>query len=128
MSDINEILKSAMKNKQSEIVSILRLVKGKIETELKKKNRKTISVSELFIQCVRKELSERKESKGDESFAISYLQAFLPKEKSKADQKKIVKEVIDMLVSPNLGSVMKELKQQEGLDMKYCSGLVRELL
>lgn len=124
MSKIDSMIRDCMRFSDKKVLGILRLVKGKMETDLKKKKRKVISDDELFSKCVRQERGERIDSKDD--FAVAFLSTFLPLEKSPDECEEVVMLVMSRV--EGMGKIMGELKKIEGLNMKYCSQLVKERL
>lgn len=124
MNKIDSMIRDCMRFGDKKVLGILRLVKCKMEADLKSKLKVVISDDDLFIKCVVREKKERIDSKDD--FAVAFLSTFLPLEKSPEECEEVV--VLVMSRVEGMGKIMGELKKIEGLNMKYCSQLVKERL
>jgi uncharacterized protein YqeY len=135
---INEQLKSAMKNKDADRLSVLRGIISKI-TEAEKVSNTTLSDDEI-IKTIQKLAKQREESinlfrQGNredlalaEEFQLSVLKEYLPQMMSEDDVRDAVKTAIDNGAS-NIGSLMKELgKYGNLLDKKLASQIAKEFL
>lgn len=135
---INEQLKSAMKNKDADRLSVLRGIISKI-TEAEKVSNTTLSDDEI-IKTIQKLAKQREESinlfrQGNredlalaEEFQLSVLKEYLPQMMSESEVRTAVKTAIDNGAS-NIGALMKELNQYGNLlDKKIASQIAKELL
>ena len=135
---INEQLKSAMKNKDADRLSVLRGIISKI-TEAEKVSNTTLSDDEI-IKTIQKLAKQREESinlfrQGNredlaiaEEFQLSVLKEYLPQMMSESEVRTAVKTAIDNGAS-NIGALMKELNQYGNLlDKKIASQIAKEFL
>ena len=140
---LNEDLKTAMKNKDSLKLSVIRMVKGAISLE-KIKLKRDLNDDEI-IGLISKEIKMRKDSilefekasridlidKNNEEIKI--LKGYLPEELSTEELAKIIDEVF-ILVNPSstkdMGNIMKEItpRVKGRVDMSYVSNIVKEKL
>lgn len=140
---LNEDLKTAMKNKDSLKLSVIRMVKGAISLE-KIKLKRDLNDDEI-IGLISKEIKMRKDSilefekasridlidKNNEEIKI--LKEYLPEELSTEELAKIIDEVF-ILVNPSstkdMGNIMKEItpRVKGRVDMSYVSNIVKEKL
>lgn len=140
---LNEDLKTAMKNKDSLKLSVIRMVKGAISLE-KIKLKRELNDDEI-IGLISKEIKMRKDSilefekanridlidKNNEEIKI--LKEYLPEELSTEELAKIIDEVF-ILVNPSstkdMGNIMKEItpRVKGRVDMSYVSNIVKEKL
>lgn len=124
MNKIDNMIRDSMRFGDKVVLGILRLVKGKMESDCKGKKGWSGSDDDLFLQCVIRERKERIDSKDE--FAVAFLSTFLPLEKSPEECDEMV--VLVMSRVEGMGKIMGELKKIKGLNMKYCSQLVKERL
>ncbi len=129
--NINNLIKTAMIEKNRSVLPVLRLIKSKMEEYRKRKKQKDITDELLCYLCIKTELSEQRQSLnagcGDEG-VVEYLTSLLPTKKTESEQKDIIQEVIDSVGKESFGKIMSRLKNTDGLDMKYCSSIVRQML
>ncbi len=142
-NQILEDLKSAMKNKDKETLSVIRMVKGAIQmSELDKKRELT---DDEIIAVISKEIKLRKEAikefeKGaredliqKNNSEIKVLEKYLPKQLSKEELIDIIDKAF-MLIKPenikDMGKIMQEIKPQVvgKADMGEVSKLIKEKL
>lgn len=142
-NQILEDLKSAMKNKDKETLSVIRMVKGAIQmSELDKKRELT---DDEVIGVISKEIKTRKEAikefeKGaredliqKNNAEIKILEKYLPKQLAKEELESVINKAFE-LVKPesikDMGKVMKEVKPQVvgKADMGEVSKLIKEKL
>lgn len=142
-NQILEDLKSAMKNKDKETLSVIRMVKGAIQmSELDKKRELT---DDEVIGVISKEIKTRKEAikefeKGaredliqKNNAEIKILEKYLPKQLTKEELESVINKAFE-LVKPesikDMGKVMKEVKPQVvgKADMGEVSKLIKEKL
>ena len=145
---INEQFNVALKNKNKALVSTLRLILAAIKnrdianrTSEKKENIKDAEVLkvlskikkqrqdsvDLYRKGGRRELVEAEEAE------IKIIDAFLPKQISEEETKKICKEVIESLGASNMkdmGKIMGLLKQKysDSIDFSKANLIVKGLL
>ena len=135
-------LVSAMKAKDKNRLSVLRMVKGAMQIEeLDKK--KELTDTEMAV-LIGKQIKTRKDSieefkKGNREDLINQTQAeitileeYMPKQMSKEEITKKVEEVFE-LVKPegqkDIGKIMKELTSLKGkADMSFVNQIVKEKL
>lgn len=142
-NQILEDLKSAMKNKDKETLSVIRMVKGAIQmSELDKKRELT---DDEVLGVISKEIKTRKEAikefeKGaredliqKNNAEIKILEKYLPKQLAKEELESVINKAFE-LVKPesikDMGKVMKEVKPQVvgKADMGEVSKLIKEKL
>ena len=145
---INEQFNSALKSKNKNLVSTLRLVLAAIKDKdianrsgKKKENAK----DEEIIKVLRKMKKQRQDSaelykKGErldlfelEESEIKVIDSFLPKQLNEEETKKICVDMLNILGASDIkdmGKVMGELKKQhlDKLDFSKVGTIVRELL
>ena len=143
LKKINEDIKSAMKNKETEVRNILRMVLAKAK-DLAKSDKNREVTSEDVKNAIQKQIKQNKEtisySKEDgrdcskEEKEIEILMSYLPKQKTKEEMQELVKSIVDTLPEDkrNLkgrGLVMKELSQyKDVIDMKEAGNFAATLL
>ena len=133
----------AMKNKEKERLTVIRMVKAALKQE-QIDHKKEIN-DELLIDVVNKQIKMRKDSiqefeKGNRKDLVDQTQAeidillkYLPEQLSKEEVEKIINEIFDE-VKPegqkDMGKVMKEAqaKLKGKTDMKEVSTIIREKL
>ena len=142
-NQILEDLKSAMKNKDKETLSVIRMVKGAIQmSELDKKRELT---NDEVIAVISKEIKTRKEAikefeKGaredliqKNNSEIKILEKYLPKQLTQEELEDIINQAFE-LVKPesikDMGKIMKEVKPQivGKADMGEVSKLIKAKL
>lgn len=138
-----EDLKMSMKEKNEVRKNAVQMVRAAI-LQVEKDNGVTLE-DEKIIQIIAKEVKKRKDSLDDyikggrEDIVkqveeeISILSEYLPKQLSKEEIEKIVKEIIDGVSATSIkdmGKVMKEAKEKIGAraDGKAINEVVKELL
>ena len=138
-----EDLKMSMKEKNEVRKNAVQMVRAAI-LQVEKDNGVTLE-DEKIIQIIAKEVKKRKDSLDDyikggrEDIVkqveeeISILSEYLPKQLSKEEIEKIVKEIIDEVSATSIkdmGKVMKEAKEKIGAraDGKTINEVVKELL
>jgi len=135
---INERLKNAMKDKDSELLNVMRSISAKI-TEAEKKDGKVLSDDEI-LKVIEKLSKQREESivlfrQGSrldlvekEEFQLNILKEYIPQ---KFDENK-TREIISELFSKgfnNIGSIMKELNSYgNNIDKKIASVIIKEFI
>lgn len=136
MIEINELIKSAMKEKNAIKLSLYRNIKTKISKLLTAKNSDHIATEDIVLSAIKSELKEINEelkylNVGDSthykslSLQKTYIENLLPKELSIDQINKLVVEAIRE-VGLNFGSVMKYLKSLNlNINMKIASEIVK---
>ena len=141
---INEDLKSAMKEKDTFKLSVLRMLKSALQMEqIAKKHElsdtEVASVIKKQVKVRKDSVEEYKEYGKDDSVKdleqeITILEAYLPEEMSQAEIEEVINSVFET-VKPtsmkDMGSVMKnvnELLADKNADMSLVSKLVKEKL
>jgi len=145
---INEQFKTALKAKNKNLVSTLRLVLSAIKDKdiANRSGEKKDNVKDdEIIKLLRKMKKQRQDSaelykKGDredllniEEAEIKIIDSFLPKQLSEDQTKKICEEVIKSLGKPNIkdmGKIMSLLKKKysDSIDFSKVSVIVKDLL
>lgn len=140
---INEDLKEAMKNKDKETLSVLRMVKA--DMQLKKIDKKSELTDDDVISIIAKQIKTRKDSnvefeKGNRNdlieqnnSEISILNRYMPRQMDSSEVEKIIDEKIKETYAKDIsdmGNLMKELKPifLGKADMSLVSKIVREKL
>lgn len=141
---INEDLKSAMKEKNTFKLSVLRMLKSALQMEqIAKKHElsdtEVASVIKKQVKVRKDSVEEYKKYGKDDSVKdleqeIAILEAYLPEEMSQAEIEEVINSVFET-VKPtsmkDMGSVMKnvnELLADKNADMSLVSKLVKEKL
>lgn len=141
---INEDLKSAMKEKDTFKLSVLRMLKSALQMEqIAKKHElsdtEVASVIKKQVKIRKDSVEEYKKYGKDDSVKdleqeIAILEAYLPEEMSQAEIEEVINSVFET-VKPtsmkDMGSVMKnvnELLADKNADMSLVSKLVKEKL
>jgi len=141
--EIDEDVKSAMKNRDTRRVGVLRLIKSalkqrEIDSKSPLSDDDVISILSRMIKQRRESLSHYEKAKRSdlvsvEKFEISVLLGYMPEQISEKD---IVERVLAMIESSgaknisDMGAVMKLLKEELGdqADFSIVSKIVREKL
>ena len=140
-NQILEDLKTAMKNRDKETLSVIRMVKGAIQME--ELNKKKELTDEEVISVISKQIKTRKESiaefakgaredlikKTEEEIKI--LEKYLPEQLSKEEALEIIEKAIDE-VKPesmkDMGKIMQIIKPKltGRFDMSEANKIIRE--
>lgn len=129
---ISEDLKSAMKNKDSVKLNILRVLKGEIERNEQTATQK-VELSDVdILKLIKKMIEGIKETKGSED-EISTLDIYMPKQLSEDEVKTIASSFKESngLTQPNeMGKIMNHFKENYGgrYDGKVLSNIAKEIL
>ena len=145
---INQQFNTALKNKNRNLVSTLRLILSDIKerdiANRTAKNKQEIKDQEI-IKVLKKMKKQRQDSaalykKGGrlellaaEESEIEIINTFLPKQLSEEETKKICKETIEFVSASSIkdmGKVMGSLKQKysDSIDFSKANTIIRELL
>ena len=145
---INQQFNTALKNKNKNLVSTLRLILCDIKerdiANRTAKNKQEIKDQEI-IKVLKKMKKQRQDSaalykKGgrlellaDEESEIEIINTFLPKQLSEEETKKICKETIEFVSASSIkdmGKVMGSLKQKysDSIDFSKANTIIRGLL
>ena len=135
---INEQLKSAMKNKDADRLSVLRGIISKI-TEAEKVSNTTLSDDDI-VKTIQKLAKQREESINlfrqggredlvvSEEFQLSVLKEYLPQMMDFDATRQAVQEAVDGGAN-NIGALMKVLSKYGNLlDKKIASQIAKEIL
>ncbi len=138
-TNINEKLKTAMKDKNTDMLNVLRAVLAKI-TETEKANGNKELTDDEIIKVMEKLAKQREESialfqKGNrddlvasEQFQLDVLKEYLPEKMDEAQTREAVKTLVEMGAN-NMGLLMKELGQYGNLiDKKLASQIAKEFI
>ena len=145
---INEQFNSALKSKNKNLVSTLRLVLAAIKDKdiaNRTGEKKEITKDEEIIKLLRKMKKQRQDSadlyrKGErtdllqiEEAEIKVIDSFLPKQLNEEETKKICKEIIESLGASSIkdmGKIMGTLKKKysDSIDFSKVNTIVKGLL
>ena len=145
---INEQFNSALKSKNKNLVSTLRLVLAAIkdkDIENRSGEKKAIAKDDEIIKILKKMKKQRQDSadlykKGErhdllqaEESEIKVIDSFLPKQLSQEETEKICKETIEVVGASSIkdmGKIMGLLKQKysETIDFSKVNQIVKSLL
>ncbi len=143
LEKFNADMITAMKQKDKDRLTVLRMVKGAMQLE--KKNQRDELTEEMLIDCVNKQIKMRKDSilefekASREDLAektkkeVEILKEYLPEQLTKEEVEKIINEAFAKLnpTSPKeMGIIMKEVTPllKGKADMKEVSTIIREKL
>jgi len=120
---ISDDLKSAMKEKNTVKLSILRVLKGEIERNEQSTSGKIELPEGDVIKLVKKLIDSIKETTNNQ-IEITTLENYLPKQLTEEE----IRGILSLLSVKDLGSVMKSFKANyDGLyDGKLLSSIVKE--
>lgn len=135
-------LVKAMKEKDKELLSVLRMVKGSMmleEINIKRElnDSEVLSIISKQIKTRKDSIEEFKKANRDDLISktqneINLLEKYLPVQLNEDEIKKEIQKVIDALKpdgSKDMGKVMKELSSLRGkADMSLVSKFVKEML
>jgi uncharacterized protein len=143
---LTEEMKNFLKNKDTEKVTLLRMILSAFQNEaIAKKKREEGLNKEEELQILKREVKKRKDSieqytnGGREDLAekekqeLDFIQKYLPEEMSEEEVKKIVEEVIASMgeVAPSqFGQIMSQVmaKTKGQADGSLVSKIVREMV
>lgn len=129
---INGDIKNAMKNKESQKLGVLRVLKGEIErNEQTSKGKVELSDNDI-VALVKKSIQGVKETTNDE-FEITVLEGYLPKQLSNFELIEIVKEFVlseESAGNVNIGAIMNYFKVNYAgqYDGKELSLIIKSLM
>lgn len=136
---ISEKIKTAMKDKNSNLLNTLRSILTKI-TETEKLNLNKELSDEQILNVIEKLAKQREETiilfkQGNrkdlvetEQYQLNILKEYLPSKMSEDETKKVIQEAISAGAN-NIGSLMKELNKYGNLiDKKLASQIAKELI
>jgi len=129
---ISEDLKSAMKNKDSVKLNILRVLKGEIERN-EQTATKRVELSEGdILKLVKKMIEGIKETNGSED-EINTLEVYMPQQLTEAAIKTIAssyKQLQGLTRPDEMGKIMSHFKENYGgrYDGKVLSDIAKEIL
>ncbi|MFH1457124.1 MAG: GatB/YqeY domain-containing protein [Patescibacteria group bacterium] len=143
---INLDIKQAMKNKEADKLSVLRMLMSALNNEAIAKKKKEEGLSEdEELQVLKREVKKRKDSVEQyenggrselaekEKQELEIIQAYLPEEMSEEEVKKIIEEVVSGIgeVAPSqFGQIMSQAmaKVKGKADGNLVSKIVKELI
>ncbi len=143
LDKINNDMKSAMRNKDSFKLSVIRMLKGAIQLE--QINKKRDLIDEEIIDVTSKQIKMRKDSITEFSKAnridlvnqnkkeIEILNQYMPEQLSEEEIEKIINEVFDRIKPLNntfIGPIMKEItpKVKGKADMSLVNSIIKDKL
>jgi uncharacterized protein YqeY len=126
---VSNDLKTAMKEKNTKALSILRVLKAELDRNEQGPKGKVELTQGILTSIVKKLVEGIKETTND-STEISILEAYLPKQLTEEDMKTRIIELQGEGIENNLGAYMKAFKTEfEGqYDAKVLSTLVKTML
>lgn len=122
-------IKTAMKNKDTQRLGVLRVLKGEIERNEQTSKGKVELADVDIVALVKKSIQGIKETNNDE-FEIEVLESYLPKQLSNFELTMLVKEYLTTEGNANMGSVMAHFKVNYAgqYDGKELSLIVKSLI
>jgi uncharacterized protein YqeY len=137
--EINEKMKFAMKEKNVELLNVLRGIVAKI-TEVEKANSNKELSDDEILKVIEKLAKQREESivlfkQGSredlvksEEFQLNILKEYLPQKMDENATRKVVEDAVNMGAN-NMGLIMKELSKYGNLiDKKLASQIAKEII
>ena len=129
---ISEDLKSAMKNRDSVKLNVLRVLKGEIERGEQTATQKIELADIDVLKLIKKMIEGIKETKGSEQ-EIESLNIYLPQQLSESEVKLIasqIKESQGLTNAKDMGKIMNHFKDNYGgrYDGKVLSNIAKEIL
>jgi len=129
---ISEDLKSAMKNKDSVKLNILRVLKGEIERNEQTATKRVELSDGDILKLVKKMIEGIKETKGSED-EINTLEIYMPQQLSMSEVKTIAssyKDIQGLTGQKDMGKIMSHFKDNYGgrYDGKVLSDIAKEIL
>lgn len=144
MINLNEIIKTSLKNQNLLKANLFRMVKSKLETTLNAKNRKDRKCNdEDVLNAIKKEYKEIKEEidanwKLDPpdstilkalSAKLSYLDILLPKEDPIEEAVVLIKDYLLATNNTNFGAIMGFIKKSgKNFNMKQVAEKIKEII
>jgi len=145
---INEQFNSALKSKNKNLVSTLRLVLAAIKDKdiaIRTSEKKEVAKDDEIIKVLRKMKKQRQDSSdlykeggridllNVEEEEIKVIDSFLPKQLSEEETKKICKEIIESVGASSMkdmGKIIDPLKKKysDSIDFSKVSIIVKDLL
>lgn len=145
---LNDMIASAMKAKQSNKLKVLRLIKSEYQKFITSGNSKELTDNEevKILKKLQKQWKEELESfikagreTSDLTLELKYLESFIPQELSEEEQSNIASKVINVYLKglpieerasmKHLGAIMKIInKEYSGIQGKLVSELYRKLI
>jgi len=129
---IQSDMKSAMRERKTEELGLLRVILGEINTLSKAKDRKTEEVSDDEVIVILKKMKDNAVEMGDEG-EVKILDTYLPEMLEEKQLEVLIKGIINtngFEGMKDMGKVMGELKSKYGstYDGKIASQIVRNNL
>lgn len=139
---IQELLARYVREKNRDVVSVLKMIKTKISTEKGRLKNVDELAEEEILKLVKKEIKEIRETIEslikagaqeriqEEDNKLAVLERFVPAQMSEEEIQKIIQEVVEEVGRDNFGKVMKAVMEKAAgkADGKLVSGLVRKAL
>lgn len=125
INSVSEDLKTAMKEKNTVKLGILRVLKGEIQRSEQGTNGK-VELSEGDVLKIIKKLVESIKETTKNQDELSVLEAYLPKQLSEVE----MRQIISLLSVKDMGAIMKHFKTNfDGqYDGKILSTIAKEIL
>ena len=142
-NQINEDIKTSMKNKDSFKLSVIRMVKGAMQLEVINKKRdlnddEVIAIVAKQIKMRKDSIEEFKKASRDDLVEktqkeVDILETYMPEQLSEEEINKVIEEVFEIVkpTSPkDMGMIMREIspKVKGKADMGLVNKLIKEKL
>lgn len=130
-NNITDRIKVAMRDKDTETLSILRVLKGEIERN-EQTSKGKIELSDADIVAIAKKLLQSSKDTGASATEISVLESFVPKQMTESELTELTNDYIksNNLSLKDMGVIMNHFKNTYSgqYDGKVLSGIVKTIL
>jgi uncharacterized protein len=130
-NNITNSIKVAMRDKDVETLSILRVLKGEIERN-EQTSKGKVELSDADIVAIAKKLLQSSKDTGASATEISVLESFVPKQMTESELTELTNDYIrsNNLSIKDMGVIMNHFKNTYSgqYDGKVLSGIVKTIL
>jgi uncharacterized protein YqeY len=130
-NNITDLIKVAMRDKDAETLSILRVLKGEIERN-EQTSKGKVELSDADIVAIAKKLLQSSKDTGASATEISVLESFVPKQMTESELTELTNDYIrsNNLSLKDMGVIMNHFKNTYSgqYDGKVLSGIVKTIL
>lgn len=130
-NNITNSIKVAMRDKDVETLSILRVLKGEIERN-EQTSKGKVELSDADIVAIAKKLLQSSKDTGASATEISVLESFIPKQMTESELTELTNDYIrsNNLSIKDMGVIMNHFKNTYSgqYDGKVLSGIVKNIL
>lgn len=130
-NNITDRIKVAMRDKDAETLSILRVLKGEIERN-EQTSKGKVELSDADIVAIAKKLLQSSKDTGASATEISVLESFVPKQMTESELTELTNDYIksNNLSLKDMGVIMNHFKNTYSgqYDGKVLSGIVKTIL